>query len=146
MDESRVRELIDAYGADDSRWPDDERDAALTVCAESTLMQEYRLQARALDQSMDAYHIPPSLTVDAILRQIPEHAASESEADWLGRFIDWCLPNDLPQLWRPAIAACLPILVGAYMDSTSGLLADSDEWSESERYLFASYTLSVEIE
>jgi hypothetical protein len=49
MDETRLTELLDAYGADAERWPADERAAALALLARSAEAQALLAAARGLD-------------------------------------------------------------------------------------------------
>jgi hypothetical protein len=50
----RLRAILDAYGADASRWPADERDAALRLLARSSEARRHRDAAAVLDDALDA--------------------------------------------------------------------------------------------
>jgi len=45
----RFKAILDAYGADPSRWPADERDAALRFLAEDPRAEAWTSEARAVD-------------------------------------------------------------------------------------------------
>lgn len=55
MDEARFRALLNAYGADQKRWPEAERAAAAAFAAEQPDVAEHALnEAAALDRQLDA--------------------------------------------------------------------------------------------
>ena len=45
----RFKAIVDAYGADPARWPQDERDAALTFMAQDTRAEAWLDEAVAID-------------------------------------------------------------------------------------------------
>lgn len=47
--ETRVRELLDAYGSDPANWPTVEREAALVVLSRSAALQAHRAHVSTLD-------------------------------------------------------------------------------------------------
>lgn len=49
MNESRLREILDAYGGDASRWPIAERAAAEELLARSAAAREAQVEAMSLD-------------------------------------------------------------------------------------------------
>lgn len=54
MDQTRINTIIEAYGADPSRWPDDERQAAQAFIAANPDQFHNRLEQEArLDQALD---------------------------------------------------------------------------------------------
>jgi len=67
MNNERIRQLIEAYGADPARWPAADRDAAAAQHAEPTAAVAVELQqARALDCALDA--VSPPLALPSGLR------------------------------------------------------------------------------
>lgn len=52
LTEQRVQELIDAWGADSARWPEQEREAALCLVASSPHLQARLDEAAALDRML----------------------------------------------------------------------------------------------
>lgn len=66
---TRLRELLDTYGADPGRWPADERMAAEALLADSPEARNWREAARSLDAILDAAPAPrPSVgLLDSIL-------------------------------------------------------------------------------
>jgi hypothetical protein len=114
MSESRVTELIDAYGADPLRWPDAERVAAEAELWRSPQLRHYQSEARALDQAMAA---PPLVAVPSALRESLLRAAPRplprGPWQWLRALLGEL--GAPPRLLGPAIAgACaLGIALGS---------------------------------
>ena len=107
MNTDRLKEIIDAYGANHARWPDAERDAALALLATSADLQAYRDAARTLDAFLDEASVAPA-SVDletAILATAPSPQTQQASVSGWRRWIS-----------RPAFAAAGAIscmLVGA---------------------------------
>ncbi len=64
MNIARLQEILDAFGADPKRWPDGEREAALSLIAGSEEARQRQDGARRLDALLDAA-APVSLDLDA---------------------------------------------------------------------------------
>lgn len=54
MTPERLKQILEAYGADPARWPADEREAA----ARLVRAERERDEARALDRALDAWAVP----------------------------------------------------------------------------------------
>jgi len=118
MTETRFEELAAAYGADVSRWPNEEQAGARALLETSAQAQTALADAKALDAALDLWDAPqPS---DALMARILGDAAEVS----LGQAPDAApaqsAPAKKPGLmsrlfgdwgWRPAgaMAACLAI-------------------------------------
>ncbi len=143
MNESRVKALIDAYGAEAARWPADERASAEALCASSPFLQSYRNNAARLDGALDAHRVQPALSVDDLLATLDAQPAASVAVDnspaWLDALMTWLFPGELIQVWRPALAAVVPVLAGVYVGAAGVILPDDSDWSTSEQYLFAPY-------
>jgi hypothetical protein len=68
MDAVRFAALLDAYGADPARWPEDERAAALALLAESADARARQHDAATLDAALDA--APPAQPSDLLLARV----------------------------------------------------------------------------
>lgn len=86
MELERLRELIDAYGADPHRWPEGEREEAAVFAEGSPEAQRLQAEARRLD---------------AVLAQAPDPALSPTLGTKILALAD--TPQD-----RPGSAAILP--------------------------------------
>ena len=61
----RLRQILDAFGADPTRWPKAERDAALALLAHSPGAQRLREEARRLDSLLNEASAAIELRLDA---------------------------------------------------------------------------------
>ena len=132
LTEARFREIVDAYGADATRWPEAERAAAAIFARNNPGVAEPILdEARALDAWLDA---------DAI--DVPEDDVLDAHARAVAAFVDSHLDTvdvlplkavrtrPLPFVWATgvALAACIAgaiIGVGVSMQSIGDLRAQS---------------------
>jgi len=87
MDEARFRAIVDAYGADEQRWPHAER-AAAQAWANAHRSEAHALleTAARLDDWLDRYEVAPA--TDALHRRIvgraPVRVASRAHTWWSG--------------------------------------------------------------
>lgn len=108
--EDRVRALIDAYGADPDRWPEGERDAALTRIASDPTLRSILDDARALDTLLDAAPMPePSPSLRVALKLIPERQRGTNWFGWLGIFT---------APWQPAAGLAAAGILGLWVGVT----------------------------
>lgn len=104
-------DMLDRCGADPGDWPAHERAAGLALLDTNpeaqTLLQEHQRLTLILSQ----YHVPamPGLEARVMHQSLPARRRSIFD-----RALDWVLPANLfgPQIWRPAMAACLPLVFG----------------------------------
>lgn len=106
MDLARLAEILDAYGADPSRWPVSERAAVEALIAGSPEAAAMREDAAALDMLMEISAAPapsPELMVRVL--------ADNEPSGWLSAL--W----PFGPVWQPAsamaAAAVLGIVIGA---------------------------------
>ena len=62
----RLQTILDAYGAAPARWPEAERDAALTLIAQSPEARAAVAAAGALDATIDAYRNPAENAINPL--------------------------------------------------------------------------------
>jgi hypothetical protein len=105
----RLKELLDAYGADPDRWPLEERMAMLDLLARSEAARDLAAQAAALDSLLDQAPLPIPSTAAAealaarIMRRLPARLAARAGAKLRPAF-GW--PN-----WAALAAAAVAGLV-----------------------------------
>lgn len=125
MSLQRFTELVDAYGGDSGRWPESERDAARLFAEQNAEARLLLAESAHLDSGLDALMVPMfnGLETRLINQRLPPR-----QSGFLERLANWILPQPghvIPQLWRPASAACLPLVLGLYLggqlDSGVGL-------------------------
>tara|TARA_R110002073_G_scaffold153170_1_gene308148 strand:- start:119 stop:568 length:450 start_codon:yes stop_codon:yes gene_type:complete len=103
--------IIDLYGSESAHWPkrlraDCEAFVANSIEARSLLNQQW-----ALDELMGQIDVPdfPGLESRVLNQALPERNQS-----FFDPIVEWLLPQDdyRQNLWRPAVAACLPLVFG----------------------------------
>ncbi len=112
MNIERVKTIIEAYGGDPSRWPQDERDEALAMLGQSDALESLLEDARRLDAVLDEI-TPPDAPTHALRMRILRAAEQTSGHTFIEGFVDWLLdgtPRD--RVLRPAMASLLPLLLG----------------------------------
>lgn len=110
LDIDRFRTIVDAYGTDPSRWPEAEREAALSLLASSSDAVAIVDHAAQLDRVLDQVPmVQPSLELKRIVASIPDRTLSvPSRPDLDGR------QTKLPftSLWKSAVAATFAVILG----------------------------------
>lgn len=126
MEPRRLAEILDAYGADPSRWPDAERDAAGALLADPAGATAPRDAAAALDTVLNAVVAPapsPELMADILAS-----AAPSGWRRWAAEF--W----PFGPVWQPvsalATAAVLGIVIGAA--APTAILPELTDYSAQE--------------
>lgn len=104
------KQTIESLGTDPTHWPVDTRvqcEMLLKSSSEARLLLNEQSELDLLLRKMEA---PVFLGLETrILNQdLPPRQQSV-----LDSIVEWLIPNQLgAQLWRPAIAACLPLVFG----------------------------------
>lgn len=112
MNIERVRQIIEAYGGDPSRWPEEERAQAKSILESSPQLNGVLDEARRLDVVLD--RLAP-VTVPAALRDRIVAGASRAsdKAGLTDRFLEWLLHGTRRErILRPVMASLLPLLLG----------------------------------
>jgi hypothetical protein len=119
MNIERFKILVEAYGADPSRWPEAERKAGLALAETSPEARRLLAEAAALDRLLDTAETVPVTRAleERILATFTERP--RSFARWVGVLT----ARPLPWLPGAAIAASLALglAVGAALPSAAGI-------------------------
>lgn len=111
MNKTEFDDLLASYGANLSYWPEAQRDAAKSALAThpgwQTQISEERRLDDLLDILLDDQTVDPS-AIAQLEQQILNKTIYRNTA--LEKLLDWISPSQ--GIWKPALAACLPILVG----------------------------------
>lgn len=130
MDIEAFERLLETYGTASSRWPAALRDRAIELQATDAGRQAV-LRHRALDRGLDQYTVKPDL--ERLEQRIMQRVrASRSPIE---RLIDWLLPDTgaPATLWRPALAATLPLVFGVVLGSSLPIDSTEDTaWTEQD--------------
>ncbi len=104
IDGDRLRRLLEAYGAEPARWPEAERQAALTLLATHSNAVRLRAEAAELDAWLDEAAVPqpsPELMADVLAAASPSPWRRWAAALW-----------PFGPIWRPASALALACALG----------------------------------
>lgn len=131
MNKTEFDHLLACYGANFEHWPSEHRSIAKLALEAHPEWQTSFLESRILDDVLD------NVLDDALDKQTLEShhlaaleqrilAQTVHKQSSLDHFIHWLIPGEVfwrPALWRPALVACLPVIVGLSI----GLNVDIDE-------------------
>jgi hypothetical protein len=136
MNDERLHQLIEAYGASSMAWPDDERDAAEAhLAANPDRFAGALASARELDALFENDEItaPPATLADRILGAAP---AAGHQGQGLGaRLKDLLMPNGLR--W-PASAALASLGMGLFAGYTASAMSPAPDYeTEAEMVVYS---------
>lgn len=126
---ARFAALLDAYGAEPARWPEDEREAARRFAATQPQTAEPLLAAaRTLDRAMDAAldaHAPPALSAKALagLHPAARRPSPPGGRVFAGRLAAWWGMDWMGGDWRPAGALAAALVLGLLGGTAAPALA-----------------------
>ncbi len=131
MTPERLLELIAAFGAEPGAWPEDEREAATALLANTPdLFADALEEARSLDALLMSAPVPdpsPALA-EAILAHAPKTAPTRQSRGWLADFL-------FPQGARwPAGAALASLLMGVFGGYAYASVDVSNEQADAAYY------------
>jgi hypothetical protein len=134
MNAERLRELLDIYGGAAHNWPEELREDMHAALAADPSAQAWLSQARELDSLLDSYRPSVIDLTDRIVDQITRTR--------LDRLLDWLIPADPVDWWRPALAGTLPLVIGLALGMSTLELpmlnqTSSTDWELAERSLIA---------
>jgi hypothetical protein len=129
---TRAKEILNAYGAEPKRWPEDERGDLLQLLAQSPELQALRETASQLDDLLDEWQPEVINHTDILVGSLP--AQTQPKQHWAEQLAAIFLSGLLG--WRQAALAAAPLTLGFIW----GLLGEppSDDWSEAEFLIFNS--------
>jgi hypothetical protein len=140
LDLDRFRTIVDAYGTDPSKWPEAERQAALTLLVSSSDADAVVNDATQLDRMLD--HMPvvdPSPELERSIAAIPDSPVSTSNR--IGLDSRWTAVH-ATALWKSAVAATLAVVLGIITGvatvEPSDVSNSSTDWEDFSRLAFVS--------
>ena len=107
MTPERLRHLLDAYGANPSRWPAAERDAMRALLAHSPGLARWQRQAAELDALLDRATLPAADR--AFMAGIADAGATPLWRHWAASI--W----PFGPIWKPALGLTMAALLGAVL-------------------------------
>lgn len=129
-----LEQLLNRYGSEPDNWPVDLRQSALLLISRSShgqrLLDQLNDDESKLDSLLDQLSIRqiipefPGLEARVMQQQLPEQSRS-----LVDQLLGWLLPkpgNSGLTLWRPAMAACLPLLFGMLLSNVFSFGIDTN--------------------
>ncbi|MCG8414581.1 MAG: hypothetical protein MI746_10230 [Pseudomonadales bacterium] len=103
--------ILEVYGSDAEQWPDSQREACLHFTKVNTQAKALLASYQQLDAKLNTIAAPsfPGLEQRVLTQSLPA-----KQSGLLDSIINWLLPeaDSWSDLWRPATAACLPLVLG----------------------------------
>jgi len=137
MNHSRLLQLINAYGTNSDRWPEEERLAALQQLAQDSEARQAIVNLKSFDAALDSYVAAPAPHLRNMI-------LGNLRKSWIDSCIEWFMPSFdelLAYFWRPVLAASLPLITGLLLGSSLFTVDIADTW-EDEIELIALYDSS----
>ncbi len=103
----RLRHLLDAYGANPSRWPPGERDAMRTLLERSPELVSWQHRAAELDGLLDQATLPAADR--AFIDGLADAAGTPVWRQWT--VLIW----PFGPIWKPALGLTMAALLGAVL-------------------------------
>ena len=129
MNPDEFRRLLETYGTVQTNWPVEVREAAREYLASSREASDLAERFAPLDIALDRFDTNPDTA--RIRAAVMARIGSRNIID---RITGWLLPDltDLHAIWRPALAASLPLILGIILGSTMsiGSTDTADSWSD----------------
>jgi hypothetical protein len=127
--------IIDLHGTESARWPKTLRGECESFVANNVEARMLLNQQWQVDESMAKLEVPsfPGLETRVLNQSLPERYRS-----FIEEVMNWLIPEESfgKQIWRPAIAACIPlvfgIVLGNYFSFGIGIEDDGFQYWDDE--------------
>ncbi len=120
----QLNEILNIYGGDDRRWPMESREQCLQLIATDPAAKSLLDQHQALDTQLKELPAPqfPGLEQRVLTQELPPRVPGLTD-----RLVNWLIPpgQSASKLFRPAFAACLPLLLGIVVGNFYSFGVDS---------------------
>ncbi len=131
----RARLLIESLGAEQSAWPDAERQAILSALADSDVLKVLQTQEQTLDEWLNQSAVTASLDAQAVALQISQSYEQKPALEArLGAALERIADLFAFGSWRSPLAASVTLSVGIALGTM--VYVPSEDWSNAEQYSF----------
>lgn len=127
MNSDRFLEILDAYGATPTRWPEREREAMLALLEQDDSVQQAYEEAASFDALLDRAHSPmpsPELMADILMA-----AQAPLSLQWTSLL--W----PFGPIWKPATGLVAVAIIGISLGSVAPYYSSNDLISSEIEYL-----------
>ena len=127
--------IIDLHGSESAHWPKSLRGECESFVANNVEARMLLNQQWQVDESMAKLEVPsfPGLETRVLNQLLPER-----NQNFFEEVLSWLIPDESfgKQFWRPAIAACIPlvfgIVLGNYFSFCIGIEDDGFQYWDDE--------------
>ena len=131
----RALNVIAAYGAEQSAWPEEERGATLGALQSSDQLTEMLSEAASLDSLLQRSARVATLDGAHLAQQIAHRVPQQlTLSQRLSRRLEVVAESLSSDAWKPALAASLTLSAGLAVGSTT--YEPVEDWSQAEHYSF----------
>jgi hypothetical protein len=131
----RALNVIAAYGAEQSAWPEEERGATLDALQSSDQLTEMLSEAASLDSLLQRSARVATLDGAHLAQQIAHRVPQQlTLSQRLSRRLEVVAESLSSDVWKPALAASLTLTAGLAVGSTT--YEPAEDWSQAEHYSF----------
>ena len=121
--------FIETYGADPNRWPIDSNKSIRSFLLDNASAKKVLAEYQELEQKMNSYGVPEFRGLE---QKVLKQALPPQRNSLLVRLLNWTIPKEASnkRLWRPAIVACLPLMLGFILGNyySFGIDIEIDEY------------------
>lgn len=117
-------DILDSRGSEECNWPSHLRQPITDLLQQDAEARAALTQARELDELVGALQAPE---FPGLATRIGNQPLPPRQADLGDRLLSWLLPgHGLQSIWRPALAACLPLMFGIVVGNYYHFGVDTD--------------------
>jgi len=132
---NRALNVIAAYGAEQSAWPEEERGETLDALQSSDQLTEMLREAASLDRLLQRSARVATLDGAHLAQQIAHRVPQQlTLSQRLSRRLEVVAESLSSDAWKPALAASLTLSAGLAVGSTT--YEPVEDWSQAEHYSF----------
>jgi hypothetical protein len=131
----RALNVIAAYGAEQSAWPESERGATLDALQSSEQRKEVLSEEASIDSLLQRSARVATLDGANLAQQIVDRVPQQlTLSQRLSRRLEVVAESLSSDVWKPALAASLTLSAGLAVGSTT--YEPVEDWSQAEHYSF----------
>tara|TARA_B100000900_G_scaffold188972_1_gene160049 strand:+ start:1391 stop:1831 length:441 start_codon:yes stop_codon:yes gene_type:complete len=131
----RAIDVIAAYGAEQSAWPEAERAATLDALQSSHEVRQILREEASLDSLLQQSARVATLNATQVAQQIARGLSQQlTLSQRLGRGLEVVAESLSSDFWKPTLAASLTLSAGIAVGST--VYGPVEDWSQAEQYSF----------
>ena len=126
-------QYIETHGAEPIKWPTESRQTADDLLLGDEAAQALLADYQTFEHKLDGFAVPgfPGLEQRVLNQNLPPRQPS-----LLTQLLNWLVPAERSDmhLWRPAMAACLPLVFGVVLGNYFSFGISADLSLETDEY------------